>query len=119
MAVLTSVAFENAILDTITGYYASLHTASPGQTGASEVTGGTYARLACTLAAASSGTKLTSVTLTFNVPTGNTITHVGLWDAATVGNYKLGGPLNASVTYTADGTYQITSGALILAANTL
>ena len=35
--------------------YASLHDGYPGNTGANEVTGGTYARVAMTFAAASGG----------------------------------------------------------------
>ncbi len=58
----------------------SLHTAFPGSTGASEVTGGTYARVAPTWASAASRNVSTSATITFNVPSGNTVVWSGYWD---------------------------------------
>lgn len=67
--------------------YASLHTADPGTTGASEVTGGSpaYARKAITWSAPSNGVITGSVT--FDVPSGTTVTYAGLWTAATAGTF--------------------------------
>lgn len=87
--------------------YISLHTASPGTTGASEVSGGAYARVATTWAAASAGSR-TGSQVTVNVPASTTITHFGIWDAATGGNYLGGGPLSASETFAAAGAAQVT-----------
>lgn len=103
----------NALLDELdeTGdlpaAYASLHTADPGSTGTSEVTGGTpaYARKALTWAAASGGSKGAAM-VTFDVPAG-TITHFGLWTAVTGGTFRGGAALPANETYGAQGTYDL------------
>lgn len=67
----------------------SLHSAY-STSGANELTGGSpaYARKAATWAAASSGTKATSASVTFDVPAGSTVRWVGGWDASTSGDFK-------------------------------
>lgn len=81
----------------------SLHTATPGTTGASEATGGSpaYARKAVTFTAAGAvgalGAGLQPATVgvawsdevTFDVPVG-TYTHWGAWSAVTAGTYRIG-----------------------------
>jgi hypothetical protein len=66
----------------------SLHTADPGTTGASEVTGGSpaYARKALTWTAGTTGTATSSAT--FDVPTGVTVTHAGIWNNAATPVYR-------------------------------
>lgn len=61
----------------------SLHTADPGTTGASEVTGGSpaYARKALTWTAGTTGT--TTASATYDVPASITVTHGGIWNGAT------------------------------------
>lgn len=87
--------------------YVSLHTGDPGKTGASEVSGGSYARVAVTTvsgwSAISNGTgtqrKVTNAgTITFPAPTGawGTATYFGIWDASTTGNFLAGGALGGS-----------------------
>jgi hypothetical protein len=58
----------------------SLHTADPGTTGASEVTGGSpaYARKALSWTAGTTGTATASAT--FDVPASTTVTHGGIWN---------------------------------------
>lgn len=90
----------------------SLHTADPGTTGASEVSGGSYARQAVTWGAASGGTKASTAALAFNVPAGATITHVGGWTASTAGTFRGGGELGASQAFASAGTYTIAAGDL-------
>lgn len=95
--------------------YASLHTATPGSTGASEVTGGSpaYARKALTWNSAATGSKTLSNTPTFDVPASTTVTHVGLWSAVTSGTYY--GYIDVTdEVFAAQGTYQITSGTVDL-----
>lgn len=87
--------------------YISLHTASPGTTGANELSGGSYVRVATTWGSPSGGSVLGSQ-VTINVPSGNTIAYWGLWDASSSGNYYDGGALPSQVTYSANGTYLIT-----------
>lgn len=99
--------------------YCSLHTADPGQTGTSEVsTSGTgYARVSVSTTTASAifggnhvagaapvanGTKqevTNSAAITFPSPTGTwgTCGYFGFWDAASGGNFLIGGALTASI----------------------
>jgi len=88
--------------------YGSLHTADPGTTGTSEVTGGSpaYARKVITWAVPSGGS-VSGGTITFDVPAG-TFTHIGYWDAVSAGTFVGGYPLQASMTYGAQGTLPVT-----------
>lgn len=92
--------------------YASLHTADPGGTGASEVTGGSpaYARIAVTWDPASGGVvdADTSTPVVFDVPAGVTVTHGGLWSAATGGTWYGGDPVTV-VNFTGQGQYELTA----------
>ena len=85
----------------------SLHTADPGTTGASEVTGGTYARVATTWGSPASGSAAGSE-VSLNVPAGTTVTHWGLWSAATGGTFLFGGALAAAEAFGAAGTQKHT-----------
>lgn len=72
---------------------ASLHTAFPGTTGASEVTGGApaYARKAITINAASGGQRALNAAVTFDVPA-CTVKWIGLWNSTVfVGTAPNGG----------------------------
>lgn len=109
-----TAAAENAAIDAITttkvAKYISLHTADPGTTGASEVTGGTYARVATTWPVPSGGSS-TGSQVTISVPAGTTISFWGVWDVATGGvaaDFYYGGTLPASETYGSAGTYALT-----------
>lgn len=85
---------------------ASLHTADGGTTGAGEVTGGTYARQAVTWDPAAGGQVDASAQLTFDVPGGHTVTHLGLWAAD--GTTWLGSiELSTPESYGAAGTYTV------------
>jgi hypothetical protein len=76
--------------------YFSLHTADPGTTGASEVTGGSpaYARKAATPGTAASSAVAFGA-MTFDVPSG-AYTHWGAWSASTGGTFIMGGTLAAT-----------------------
>lgn len=120
---LASTAAANAALNGLDGTgntntmtHVSLHTASPGTTGANEnANSGSYARQACSWNAASSGAKTNSTALTFN--TGGTVdvTHVGTWNNGTygAGTYSIGAALAAAVKAT---TITIAAGAISLSA---
>lgn len=73
-----------------TTYYASLHSADPGTTGANELTGGSYARQAVVFGAASGGQVANNAALSWPNAGTTPVTHVGFWTAATGGTY-LGG----------------------------
>lgn len=83
------MAFQDTLFDTgldamvARADQASLHTADPGATGANEVTGGTYARQSITWDAATGASVSISAPFSFDVPAGNTIEWVGLWESGT------------------------------------
>lgn len=103
---------KNLMLDALGAVvgYVSLHTASPGTTGANEVTGGSpaYARKAVTWNAASAGDLDNNANPVFDVPAGVTVTHYGLWSALTGGTFYGGDPLSAEESYGNQGTYTLT-----------
>lgn len=112
-----STAVKNQMLDTlrtagapaIQATHYSLHTADPGATGTSEVTGGSpaYARKATAWNAASAGDLDNSNTPVFDVPAGTTVTHFGLWSLVSGGVFVGSGPLSANETFAAQGTYTL------------
>lgn len=69
------------------GNYISIHTASPGGTGANEASGGSpaYARQATTWGSASAST-ITGSQVTINLAAG-TYTYAGIWTLATAGTF--------------------------------
>jgi hypothetical protein len=68
----------------------SLHSLDPADTGASELTGGSYARQQVAFGAAAAGTLSNTGAITWSVPAGDVVAW-GAWDASTVGNcYQVG-----------------------------
>lgn len=110
---MTNTYFSNTgVDDAVSGFtadftYISLHSASPGTTGANEISGGSYARVATTWAAASDSAS-TGSQVTLNVPASTTIAYFGIWTAGSAGTYGGGGPLSSSETYNSAGTYELT-----------
>jgi hypothetical protein len=100
--VLRDAAFTGGAL------HVALHTADPGDTGASEVTGGSYARVAATTNWAVAATKHAdnSAQFEFAGMPAVTVTHASLWDAATAGNFVWGGALSASKVVGAGDTFR-------------
>lgn len=92
----------------------SLHTATTSTTGASEATGGGYARQACAWNAASGGTKTNSGAPTFTTSGSVANTHFGTWSAVSAGTFGIGGALSSSVTAV---TITVAAGACSLAAS--
>jgi len=108
----------NQALATTGWSYVSLHTADPGTTGASEVTGGTYARVAVSWNAASSGSVTQSGALSINLPASTTASYFGVWSASTAGTYYIGGALSPSITTgTSAGVVTIAAGSLSVSAS--
>lgn len=87
--------------------FISLHTGDPSTSGANEVTGGTYARVAVTWGTVTAGSVTATGSAVINVPAGTTITYWGLWTASTSGTFYFGGLLAASETFGAAGTYSL------------
>ena len=94
----------------LTSVWVSLHTGDPADTGANEVTGGNYARIAVanagwtkTIASPTAGIASATTTAEIVFPASpatttwsGTVTHVGIWSASTAGNFLYGGALTAS-----------------------
>ncbi|YP_010115329.1 head protein [Sinorhizobium phage PBC5] len=94
------------------GVYVSLHTADPGNTGANEVStaawpayvrehasqGGAIATGFAAAANKASENLLEMLWLAQNGGAAVTVTHFGLWDASTGGNFLFAGPLTANKT---------------------
>lgn len=92
--------------------YVALHTADPGETGTSEVTGGSYARQSAAWDAASAGSCVNSAIITYTNMPATTVTHYSIWDASSSGNMLFAGALDASRTFTAGDAAQFAAGAL-------
>jgi len=108
----------NQALSTTGWGYVSLHTADPTTTGGSEVTGGTYARVAVTWNSPSSGSVTNSSALSINLPASTTASYFGVWSAATAGTYYIGGALSPAITTgTSAGVVSIASGSLSVSAS--
>lgn len=88
----------------------------PAGTGGTEVSGGSYARVAIASdwAAASAESKSNNVTISFAAATANwgTVVGVGIFDALTGGNLLAAGALGSSQVVNSGGTFSITSGNL-------
>lgn len=123
--------FEAAILNWFRGttfpvatgsVYASLHTAATADDGTgAEVAGNAYARQAIAKAAGSwtapgaagNITNVAAVAFPAATPaTWGTVTHGAFWDALTVGNMVMHGPLGASKTVGIGDVFQYAIGAL-------
>jgi hypothetical protein len=107
--------FHNTSYTSPTTVYVSLHSADPGETGASELAvANGYARQSCAFSAASGGATENSGTVTFT-NTGSAwsaATHFGVWDASSSGNFLGGGSLAASKTVGANDTATFAAGDL-------
>ena len=96
---LTAATKETAALSvTGLGGWISLHTADPGTTGASEVSGGSpaYARKQTTWTGGASDGVVAGSEVTIDVPAG-TYGHFGLWTASTGGTFIGGGSFTSVV----------------------
>tara|TARA_B110000211_G_scaffold192187_1_gene219357 strand:+ start:953 stop:1348 length:396 start_codon:yes stop_codon:yes gene_type:complete len=98
--------------------YVSLHTADPTDAGtpATEVSGGSYTRVASSFSTASgtSGLVATDADITFPTATGTwgVVGWIGLWDAASGGNMLYHTALDATKTIDSGDIFKITTGNL-------
>lgn len=104
-----SAAAKNAAVDAIIalGNWISLHIADPSTTGASEASGGSYARQQSTHGAASAGVA-TGAEVTFAGLIAAAYTHFGYWSAVTLGTFRHGNVLTPSMTLGGTGTLKVT-----------
>lgn len=102
--------------------YVGLYTAAPTDAGGgTEVSGNGYARVAVTcnttnFPTTNDGVIENGVTFNFPTPTGNwgTVTHIGLFDAATAGNLLAWAPLVTIRTITTGATVRINQNQLTI-----
>ena len=111
-AVLNAL-FNNTALQVATPHI-SLHTGDPGLTGASEVTAGgnSYARQTGSFGSPSSKAIANDAAPEWEDMPAVTVTHVGVWDAATDGNFLWGGALGSSKATNAGDTFTLPVGDL-------
>jgi hypothetical protein len=116
---------RNRMLDTefgtgaSSGTYMSLHSADPTTTVATalanEIAGGSpaYARIQVNFAAAASGQKTLAANVVFDIQSGDSFSHYGLWEVSTSGTQSqfLGSAAltSAESAYGSQGTYTITA----------
>lgn len=102
----------------VTGFsaYVSLHTADPGNTGANEVTGGSYARQLAGFGAPADDSGVRAVTnaadIDFTGMPATTVTHFAIWNAATSGNSVYKEALATSRTTLAGDVIRLAAGNL-------
>ena len=98
--------------------YISLHTGDPSTTGANEVSGGTYVRVAVTWSPSVAGGPASNAgALTINIPASTTVSYFGIWSASSSGTYYVGGPLSPAITTsTSAGTVTFAIGAITVTA---
>lgn len=91
--------------------YGALFTADPGTSGnaTNELTGGTYARVACNWGAASNSV-ITSASQVFNIPSGTTVAYHGHCVSSTAATNDVRDSVAlTSQTFSSAGTYTVTS----------
>lgn len=102
----------------VTGFnaYVSLHTGDPGNTGASEVTGGSYARQLAGFDAPADDSGVRAIVngadVDFTGMPAATVTHFAIWDSASGGESLYKEALAASRTTLAGDTIRFTASSL-------
>ena len=94
-----------------TSIYISVHSASPGGTGANEIAS-TTRQGDTAFNAASSGATANTSAITFTSMPSATVSHIGIWDAAASGNFLWEGALSSSVVCGSGDTFEIAAGDL-------
>jgi hypothetical protein len=121
--ILQNVSTNGASYTAPSNLYVSLHTGSPGEAndGANEISGSGYAREEVTFGDVATVANVCStssnVTVTFNQATSDysaDVTHIGIYDALTVGNLMFYGALSTAKTVTSGDVFQINSGSLTI-----
>lgn len=106
---------KNLMLDALPStVYVSAHTAAPGESGINEVSGGSYARQSMSVAAAASSARDSSSQPAIPIPAGTTVTHTGIWDAASGGNFLGYSALASNETFSNAGTLTIADADFLL-----
>jgi len=114
---LLNLTLNGSAFTAVNNPYISLHTANPTDAGTgTEVSGGSYARVASSFATASGtgGSVASDADATFPTATGSwgTVGWIGLWDAASSGNLLYHTALDAAKTIDSGDVFKIASGNL-------
>lgn len=111
-AALGNAVLRNTTYTSPATVYLSFHSADPGETGASELSGNNYSRVAIAFGAPTDGVFLNSANVDSPVASGawSAATHFGIWDASTSGNFLTGGALTTARTIGADGFIRVQAG---------
>ena len=105
-----STAYGNEILNSISDYTMSLHTADPGGSGTNgEISGGGYARQTASFGTSTAKTNTNTNTVTFSSLNAATISYATLW-VASVAKYTA--PLSTPFTVAAGESIQFSPGDL-------
>lgn len=116
-----NAALRNVAFTSPTTVYVGLFAADPGTAGsqASEVTGGSYARVAVTFGVPAGGTSANTGIITFPAATlsWGVVTHGAILDAAAAGNMLYHGTLAASKTVDPGDIVSFAIGALTVSEN--
>jgi len=112
---LINATLRNTSYTSPTTVYVALYTNDPtdADTG-TEVSGGSYARVAVTFGAPSNGVSTNSGNVEFAAATGTwgTVTHIGIRDALTTGNLLYHTALDVSKSISSGDIFRITTGNL-------
>lgn len=112
---LINATLRNTAFTSPTTVYVALFTSDPTDAGSgTEVSGGSYARVAVTFGAPSNGVSTNSANVEFPTCTSSwgTITHIGIMDALTTGNLLYHTALTTSKVIDVDDIFRITTGNL-------
>jgi hypothetical protein len=103
------VGTKNLVIDYLAGLgtWISLHTGDPGTTGASEATGGSYARKQTTWGAAASALA-TGSQVAFTGLIAASYTYFGVWSAVSAGTFRYGFALSPGATLNGTGGFNVT-----------
>lgn len=118
---LINAVLRNTAYTSPSTVYLSLHTADPGDTGTSEVSGGSYARQPIAWNVAANGAVRNTAAVTFPTATAGwgSVLYFGVWDVVSAGNLLFYGslPVSSAGSYASvlsGETYLIHAGALQL-----
>lgn len=121
MSLKMSTHLANKVLEAVTkgvsvsytNLYISLHSADPGDTGASEVAISRKETATGDWATASFKSSATVSPFEYSSMPAVTVTHIGLWDAATGGNFLWNGELAVAKTVPAGETLRFDAGNIV------
>lgn len=104
-----------AMITPTTTYYLGLCDGSPSNTGANEVTGGSYARQSIAFGNASSGVESSTTAQNFTGMPSTTVDHILINASASgTGTYELGAPTGSSLTVPSGATVAFAIAAVTL-----